>query len=107
MLRYLPLLRTQCAHVIVEVPPRLLELARCFAGADEVITWGDDAPAQAPPWDVQVEVMELPYLFRTVERDLPLATRYVQLPAAVQQRVSLAMGASLTSHAFRHRVVCK
>lgn len=94
MLRYLPLLRTRCANVIVEVPPRLLQLGACFAGADDVITWGEDAPTRPPAWDVQTEVMELPYLFRTVERDLPLATRYVQLPAAEQQRVSHAMGAS-------------
>ena len=39
--------------------------------------------------------MELPYLFRTVESDLPLAARYIHLPAAVLQRVSSAMGASL------------
>jgi hypothetical protein len=94
MLRYLPLLRERCAQVVVEVPPRLLELTACFASADEVITWGDDAPAHAPAWDVQVEVMELPYLFLTVERDLPLATSYVHLPAALRQGMSLAMGAS-------------
>jgi hypothetical protein len=94
MLRYLPLLREQCAHVIVEVPPRLLELAACFAGADEVITWGENAPAQAPLWDVQVEVMELPYLFRTIAHELPLATQYLQIPTSAQQRVALATGTS-------------
>ena len=95
MLRYLPLLRNRCGQVIVEVPPRLLELAPCFAGVQEVITRGDAAPAHPPAWDVQVEVMELPYLFRTVASDLPLATCYVHLPVDVQQRVSSGMGTSL------------
>ena len=95
MLRYLPLLRERCAHIIVEVPPRLLELAPYLAGAGEVITWGDDAPTVPPAWHVQAEVMELPYLFRTVVHDLPLAIGYIQVPEAARQRVSLAMGPSI------------
>ena len=92
MLRYLPLLRQRCAHVTVEVPPRLVELATCMSGGDEVITWGHDAPAPPVKWDVQIEVMELPYFFRSAMHDLPLETAYVQIPAALQQRVASAMG---------------
>ena len=92
MLRYLPLLRERCAHVVVEVPPRVLDLAPCFAGADEVITWGADAPEHPPDWQVQVEVMELPYLFRTSAGDLPVATDYLAIPGELRRRVSLAMG---------------
>lgn len=92
MLRYLPMLRARCAYLIVEVPPRLVSLARCIAGADEVFTWGEAAPAVAPAWDVQMEVMELPYFFRTNLSDLPLATAYLHLPATEIDRVSQAMG---------------
>ena len=92
MLRYLPMLRARCLYLVIEVPPRLVALAHGFAGADEVITWGEAAPAVAPAWDVQIEVMELPYFFRTVVADLPLATSYVQLPAAAVNHVSQAIG---------------
>jgi hypothetical protein len=88
-LRYAPNLRALASHVTVEVPPRLLELARCFDGVDEVITWDDEAPA----WDVQIEVMELAYFFRTQLTDLPIATRYLRLPASPPRsgfRVGLA-----------------
>ena len=94
MLRYLPLLQEACAHVIVEVPPRLLDLAPHFAAAGEVITWGELAPRHMPPWDVQLEVMELPYVFRTTVQDLPLRTNYLQLPDALQQGVAATMGSS-------------
>ncbi len=80
MLRYLPGLCERCAAVTVEVPPRLFSLAPFFAGAAEVITWGDDAPIESPAWDLQLEVMELPYLFRTAATDLPVARSYLQLP---------------------------
>ncbi len=79
ILRYAPLLRAQASEVIFEVPPRLLPLAQSFIGIDHVITWGESAPASPPAWDVQVEVMELPYLFRTTLADLPIATEYLKL----------------------------
>ncbi len=78
-LRYAPRLREVCSCLIVEVPPRLRELAACFDGVEEVITWGEAAPRCAPEWDVQVESIELPYLFRTQLSDLPVATSYLHL----------------------------
>ena len=78
-LRYAPRLRAMAQSLTVEVNPRFLELASNFAGVEEVITWGDAAPAKAPEWDVQIEIMELPYLFRTQLGELPLAIRYLRL----------------------------
>ena len=78
-LRYAPLLRATVSHLIVEVPPRLLELAQCFDGVDHAITWGAEAPVQPPAWNVQLEVMELPYIFRTQLSELPLSTHYLHL----------------------------
>ena len=92
MLRYLPLLRERCAKVIVEVPPRMLEIAPCFAGADHILTWGEGAPIEPPAWDVQVEIMELPYLFRSRCDDLPLATRYLSVPDEARSQVMRGMG---------------
>ena len=93
MLRYAPMMAETAASVVFEVPPRLLSLAPYFKEVQQVITWGENAPVQAPAWDVQVEVMELPYLFRTVMKDLPLAYRYLKLPESLIAGASLAMGA--------------
>ncbi len=77
MLRYAPQLRALAAELTFEVPPRLLPLAPYFAGVDNVITWGEQAPQQPPEYDLQLEIMELPYVFRTTSADLPIATRYL------------------------------
>ena len=90
-LRYAPALQALAPKVVFEVTPRFTELARYFDGVSDVITWGDDAPNQPPQWDVQVEVMELPYLFRTEMHDLPIATRYLHLPQYVVASVTKQM----------------
>ena len=94
MLRYAPLLSAAASRVIFEVPPRLLPLARFFKGVEDVITWGDLAPAHPPVWDVQLEVMELPYLFRSTLADLPLATHYLELPKLQLEATKQKMGES-------------
>lgn len=93
-LRYIPALRQRAAHVLVEVPPHLLDLARTLEGLGDVITWGEAAPAVPPQWDVQVEVTELPYLFRSELRDLPASTGLLRLPAALQARAARTLGTS-------------
>ena len=92
MLQYAPRLSAQAASVVFEVPPRLLPLATCFQGVRDAITWGELAPRQPPSWNVQVEVMELPYLFRTRPSDLPLTTRYLELPAEEIHETARKMG---------------
>lgn len=87
MLRYAPRLRALCAELIVEVPPALLDTATWLDGVDRVITWGERAPAEPPAWDVQIEITELPYLFRMKRADLPLATRYLHVPPTRQLRL--------------------
>ena len=93
-LRYAPALRSIAKEVIFEVAPRFVELARCFDGVVHVITWGEGAPRTAPEWDVQMEVTELPYFFRTQVRDLPITERYLRLPDHVVARVGNEMGSS-------------
>ncbi len=94
MLQYASRLSALAASVVFEVPPRLLQIASCFHGVTEAITWGELAPRQAPPWDAQIEVMELPYLFRSTLQDLPMATRYLELPAEKTQEIAAKMGVS-------------
>ena len=80
MLRYAPALKEEASSVVWEVAPRFVELATCFDGVDKVVTWGEGAPEVATEWDVQAEVMELPYIFRTVQGSLPLAEGYCKVP---------------------------
>lgn len=92
MLRFAPRLNAACAAVMVEVPPRLLELAPMVDGVENVITWGALAPTAAPVWDVQVEIMELPYLFRATQADVGIERPYLKIPAGVRDRVRGSMG---------------
>ena len=52
--RFLPRLQALVSALIVEVPPRLVEIAPCFDGMGEVITWGEQAPAESPVWEVKI-----------------------------------------------------
>lgn len=79
-LRYVPRLREIACELIVEVSPQFQELAFCFDGVEEVITWGERAQASTSVWDVQIESNELPFVFRTRLSDLPLATNYLKIP---------------------------
>ena len=100
-LRYAPLLHAMASRLIVEAPPRLMQLAQCFNGIDQLVTWGADAPPQPPAWDAQVEVMELPYLFRTQLDELPLFTNYLHLPGtptlSLDRSPSLRVGVARTA----------
>ena len=84
MFRFLPRLRALVSQLTVEVPPRLVELAPCFDGMGEVITWGEGAPAEPPAWDVQIEVMELPYLLRVRAEALEPVSGYLRVPEALR-----------------------
>ncbi|WP_263418614.1 glycosyltransferase family 9 protein [Terriglobus albidus] len=77
-LRYIAPLRMRAKNVIVQTPPELMELAACVAGDNNVISW--ITPHQPEPyWDVQVEVTELSYLFRSTVDSIPPAP-YLPLP---------------------------
>ncbi len=47
---------------------------------------------EEPVWEVQVEVMELPYIFRTEVAELPMAMRYLRAPAGEAERAAGVMG---------------
>jgi hypothetical protein len=91
MLRYAPLLERTAASVLFEVPPRFVEIAPYFRGVQNVVTWGEQASPTPPIWDLQLEIMELPYVFRTASTDLPIATDYLDLPASLLHRTTAVM----------------
>lgn len=88
MLRYAPQLAARAGNVVYEVAPRMLPLVRCFKDVSNAITWED----ASPEWDLQIEVMELPQLFRTTISELPLAKNYLNLPESSLQLAADSLG---------------
>lgn len=65
-MRFLPLLRAGTLHFLVQPP--LVELLRGAPGLGDVRDYWAEAP---PPHEVDLEVMELPYLLRCTPDQLP------------------------------------
>ncbi len=80
-IRYAPIIRAQAHNLIVETHPALVSLLRYAPGVDQVITWGQEAPANPPEWDCQVEINELPRIFRSTPATIPSSVPYFRLPA--------------------------
>ncbi len=75
-IRYAPLLRTSTRSLTVEAQPKLKALLQGSQLADRVITWGE----AEPPWDMQMEVNELPRVFRSVPDTVPNRVPYIASP---------------------------
>jgi hypothetical protein len=81
-LRYAPMLRSRCASVYVQGPPRLLPLLRCIPGIDRSFVFGDDRELDGC-WDI--ECSDLPYLFRSGLNNIPPPTK-IKIPADTLHR---------------------
>src|SRR5581483_4555797 len=90
--QYAPMLKRLAATVIWRVPPEMQRIAACFYGVDHVRGWDEE---RSRDWDVQVEITELPYIFRTIVSDLPIATSYIQLPRAIVHQISRELGCNV------------
>ena len=74
-IRYAPLVRREAASLTIEAQPKLKPLLSGAGLADHVITWGETEPR----WDQQVEVMELPRIFRTTIQTIPRDVPYIDI----------------------------
>ena len=74
-IRYMPLLKAIAGEVIVWVQPSLLPLLEGFEGVDRFLALHDGTPEVE--YDVDVELMELPYIFRTTLATLPAKIPYL------------------------------
>ncbi len=81
-IRYAPLIRERARTLVVEAQPALKPLLREAGLADQVFTWGEPEPY----WDQQIEVVELPRIFRTTVQSIPSAVPYLNLSSAVSIR---------------------
>jgi hypothetical protein len=74
-IRYVPMVRASAASVLVWAQPPLLPLLEGVPGIDCLLPLHDGSPDAE--YDVDVEVMELPYLFRTTLSTIPASTPYL------------------------------
>jgi len=85
-IRYAPLIRQRAATLTVEAQPLLRSLLDQSNIADSVITWGE----REPLWDQQIEIVELPRIFRTTIDSIPDQTPYLRVPAVADTRPAYA-----------------
>jgi hypothetical protein len=88
-IRYAPCIRQRAESLVVEAAPRLVELLRCAAGVDEVVPWGQ----QGISWNIEMEINELPYVFRTEETTIPRTTPYLSAPRDLVATIGSVIGA--------------
>lgn len=79
-IRYAALLKRVAAEVIVWLQPSLVPLLRNVRGIDRVLPLHDGAPDVE--YDVDLELNELPYVFRTMLATIPAEVPYVHVEPA-------------------------
>ena len=89
-IRYIPLLKTIAAHVTVWAQPSLMTLLSTACGIDCMIPLHDGAPDC--DYDADVEVMELPYVFRTTTETIPARVPYFHLDAPILEDCRMKVG---------------
>ena len=80
-IRYASLLKREAAKVIVWTQPSLIPLLRTVNGVDQLLELHDGVPEVE--YDVDVEVTELPYVFRTTLESIPANVPYVHVEPAL------------------------
>ena len=90
-IRYAALLKTLAAEVIVWVQPSLIPLLRGVSGIDQLLPLHDGVPDVE--YDVDVELGELPYVFRTTIESIPAEVPYIFVePARLESNGRLRVG---------------
>jgi hypothetical protein len=90
-IRYARLLRPRVSELLVWAQPRLIPLLRGVAGIDRLIPLCDGGVGVE--YEVDVEIMELPYIFRTTVDTIPADVPYLHsTPAAIERTSGPAVG---------------
>lgn len=101
-IRYAPLVQAVAAEVIVWAQPRLIPLLRGACGIDRLLPLHDGTPEAE--YDVDVELMELPHMFRTTLETIPVEVPYLHVPPAPHpEGGGLAVGIAWTAGAWDDR----
>jgi hypothetical protein len=89
-IRYAGELRRRGAvSVVAQMHPELVEIVSTAPGLDCAIPWG-----ARPPYDTEIEVMELPWAFRTPASSVPAPIPYLFAPAEIVARRAARFSAS-------------
>ncbi len=99
--RFLPQVKALGGRVILETQPSLAPLAATCSGPDEVVRRGDSLP----PFDLQVSLMSLPWVFRTDLSSIPDNVPYLDVPAEVPNREPLLQRLKAAGESTRIGVV--
>lgn len=90
-IRYASLLKRVAAEVIVWMQPSLIPLLRSVRGIDRVLPLHEGVPDVE--YDVDVELNELPYVFRTTLETIPAEVPYLHVePASLPDNNRLKVG---------------
>jgi hypothetical protein len=74
-IRYVPMVKAHAREVIVWAQPSLMTLLRDVKGIDRLLPLHDGTPETG--YDVDIEIMELPYVFRTTLSTIPADVPYL------------------------------
>ena len=90
-IRYAPLLKPISAEVILWTQPSLIPLLQSVRGIDRLLPLHDGSPDIE--YDVDIELNELPYLFRTTLANIPADVPYIFVePATLARNGRLRVG---------------
>jgi hypothetical protein len=89
-IRYIPLLKTIAEQVTVWAQPSLIGLLSTAGEIDRMIPLDDGTPDC--DYDADVEVMELPYVFRTTVETIPARVPYLHVEAFALDDCKMKVG---------------
>ncbi len=89
-IRYAPILKSVAREVVVWAQPGLLPLLETVEGIDELLPLHDGTPETG--YDIDVELMELPHIFRTTLETIPNRVPYLRVPRGEGVKGELAVG---------------
>ena len=89
-IRYAPVLKSVAREVVVWAQPGLMPLLETVEGIDELLPLHDGTPETE--YDIDVELMELPHIFRTTLATIPNRVPYLRVPRGERLKGELAVG---------------
>lgn len=100
-IRYMPLLKAIAPQVTVWAQPTLIPLLLTVEGIDRLLPLHDGTPDC--DYDVDVEIMELPHVFRTSLETLPATVPYIHVDPVLAARDKLSVGIAWRAGAWDPR----
>lgn len=89
-IRYAPLVASVAQELTVWAQPALLRLLATVQGISRLVPLHDGVPDV--DYDVDAEIMELPYIFRTTRESVPHDVPYLRVPPLARESKQLTVG---------------